>query len=57
MKKKKGLIILAVLLVIGITVAIFLIHSNQQKADQYQQAIRMMDSGNPDDAYRLFKQL
>ena len=35
MKKKTGLIILAVLLVIGITVAILLIHSNQKKADQY----------------------
>lgn len=57
MKKKTGLIILAVLLVIGIIVAILLIHSNQQKADQYQQAVRMMDSGNPDKAYRLFRQL
>lgn len=57
MKKKTGLIILAALLVIGIAVAIFLIHSNQQKADQYQQAVRMMDNGNPDEAYRLFRQL
>ena len=57
MKKKTDLIILAVLLVIGIIVAIFLIHSNQQKADQYQQAVQMMDSGNPNKAYRLFRQL
>jgi hypothetical protein len=57
MKKKTGLIILAVLLVTSIIVAILLIHSNQQKADQYQQAVRLMDSGNPVEAYRLFKQL
>lgn len=57
MKKKTGLIILSVLLVIGIAVTIFLIYSSQQKADRYQQALRLMDSGDPNEAYRLFKQL
>lgn len=57
MKRNTGSVLLAVLLVTGIAAAVFLIRSGQQKADRYQQAVRLMDSGDPEGAYRLFKQL
>ncbi len=57
MKRNTGSVLLAVLLVTGIAAAVFLIRSGQQKAGRYQQAVRLMDSGDPEGAYRLFKQL
>ena len=57
MKKKVWPIILAVILVIGATIAAFVIRNNRNKAEAYQKAVQMTQTGNTTDAYRLFREL
>ena len=57
MKKKVWLILLIVILVIGAITAVFVIRDNRNKADTYQKAVQMAQTGNTSDAYRLFREL
>ena len=57
MKKKVWLILLIVILVIGAITAVFVIRDNRNKADTYQKAVQMVQTGNTSDAYRLFREL
>ena len=57
MKKKVWLIILVVILVIGATIAALVVRNNRNKADTYQKAVQMAQTGNTTDAYRLFREL
>ena len=56
MKKKVWLILLIVILVIGAITAVFVIRDNRNKADTYQKAVQMAQTGNTTDAYRLFRE-
>ncbi len=57
MKKEVWLILLIVILVIGSITAVFVIRDNRNKADLYQKAVHMAQTGNTADAYRLFREL
>lgn len=57
MKKKVWLIILAVILVIGVITAVFVIRNNQDKANTYQKAVQLAQTGNTAEAYCLFREL
>lgn len=57
MKKKVWLILLIVILVIGAITAVFVIRDNRNKADTYQKAVQMAQTGNTANAYRLFLEL
>ena len=57
MKKKVWLIILAVILVIGVITAVFVIRNNQNKANTYQKAVQLAQTGNTAEAYCLFREL
>ncbi len=57
MRKKAWLIILVVILVIGTIIAAIVIHNNRNKADAYQKAIQMGQTGNTTEAYRLFREI
>ena len=57
MKKKVWLILLIVILVIGAITAVFVIRDNRNKADTYQKAVQMAQTGNTTNAYRLFREL
>ena len=57
MKKKVWLILLIVILVIGAITAAFVIRDNRNKADTYQKAVQMAQTGNTTNAYRLFREL
>ena len=57
MKKKVWLILLIVILVIVAITAAFVIRDNRNKADTYQKAVQMAQTGNTTNAYRLFREL
>ena len=57
MKKKVWMIILAVILVIGVITAVFMIRNNQNKANTYQKAVQLAQTGNTAEAYCLFREL
>lgn len=57
MKKKVWLIILVVILVIGATIAALVIRNNQVKANTYQKAVQLAQTGNTAEAYCLFREL
>lgn len=57
MKKKVWLIILAVILVIGVITAVFVIRNNQNKANTYQKAVQLAQTGNTAEGYCLFREL
>ena len=57
MKKKVWLILIIVILVIGAITAVFVIRDNRNKADTYQKAVQMAQTGSTSDAYRLFREL